>query len=105
MKGARRLVIDASVAQAAGEAAATDPKAMNCRGFLQAAMLARDRMVASLHETARALFRALAGKLRRIAKVVWINPGSEDDSAVAWLRGGAKAEPARRLGYRRKRKG
>jgi hypothetical protein len=180
MKGSRRLIIDASVAHAAGAADATHQGAKNCRDFLQAvlsichgavflrpldrewkthasgfartwqvamerrqklhwiepptdeelrgtiaefaasgedraamekdaflleaALVTADRMVASLDETARALFRALAGKLPRIGKVVWINPGSEDDSAVAWLKSGAKPAPARRLGHRPPRK-
>jgi predicted nucleic acid-binding protein len=181
MKGRRRLVIDASVAQAAGESEATDTKARNCRDFLQAvltichravfpplltaewkshasrfarrwqvamerkhkidwidvvsdaelheaiaevaasakdqaemvkdaflletALATTERMVVSLDDTAKELFRILAVKLPRFAKVVWINPGSEDDRALSWLQSGAKPEPARRLGRRPKRKG
>lgn len=180
MKGSRRLVIDSSVAYAAGGADAVNPTAKNCRDFLQAvlnichralfsaplraewkkhvsgfaqrwqvamerrqkldwieaesdeeihetiaeaaasekdkaamekdaflleaALKTTDRMVVSLDETVRGLFRELSGKLPRIGKVVWVNPGSEDDAAVDWLRNGAKPEPSRRLGYRRKRK-
>ncbi|MHB1422933.1 MAG: hypothetical protein ACYC3I_07025 [Gemmataceae bacterium] len=180
MKGSRRLVLDASVASAAGGVDATHPTAKICRDFLQAilsichravfppqliaewkkhasrfaqswqvamerrqkidwieaepddelretikevaasekdkaamekdaflleaAEATEDRMVASLDEIARGLFRELADKLPRIGKIVWINPGREEDSALEWLRSGAKPEPPRRLGYRRKKK-
>lgn len=83
-----------------------DRAAMGKDAFLlEAALVTSDRIVASLDETARALFGALAGQMPRIGKIVWINPGSEDDSALAWLRSGAKLEPTRRLGHRLKRKG
>jgi hypothetical protein len=151
MKGSRRLVIDASVASAAGGVDATHPTSKSCRDFLQAilsichravfppqlieewkrnaslfsqtwqvamerrqkldwiepdiddelretiaevaasekdkaamekdaflleaAQATKDRMVASLDEIARGLFRELAGQLPRIGKIVWINPG------------------------------
>jgi hypothetical protein len=87
-------------------ASAKDNAAMEKDAFLlEAALATTDRMVASLDEIARTLFRALAGKLPRIGKVVWINPGSEADSTLEWLKSGAKREPARRLGHRRRRKG
>jgi hypothetical protein len=73
--------------------------------LLEAALATADRMVASRDEIARELFRALAAKLPRIGKVVWVNPELERDAAVAWLRSGAKPEPARRLGHRPGRKG
>jgi hypothetical protein len=179
MKGSRRLIIDSSIAHAAGGVDATHPTAKNCRDFLQAilnichralfspplieewkghaslfaqrwqramerrqkidwieaqsdaelrkmiaeaaasekdkaamekdaflleaAEATKDRMVASLDESARGLFRELSGKFPRIGKVVWVNPGSEEDSALEWLRSGAKPESHRKLGYRRKR--
>jgi hypothetical protein len=181
MKGSRRLVIDTSVAQAAGGVDAMDATSKNCRDFLQAvltichravfppqlveewkkhasrfaqswqvamerrrkldwiepesddelretivemaasekektemekdaflleaAQATTDRMVVALDEIARGFFRALVGKLPRIGKVVWINPASEDDSAVAWLSNGAKPEARRRLRHRPNRKG
>lgn len=180
MKGSRLLVIDASVATAAGGLDATHPTSTSCRDFLQAilsichravfppqlieewkkhpslfaqtwqvamerrqkldwiepdtddeiretiaevaasekdkaamekdvflleaAEATTDRMIASLDEIARGLFRELASQLPRIGKIVWINPGREEDSALEWLRSGAKPESPRRLGYRPKRK-
>jgi hypothetical protein len=180
MKGSRRLVLDASIASAAGSADATHPTSKSCRNFLQAVLsichravfppqlieewkkhasrfaqswqvameqrqkldwieedtddelretiaeaaashkdkaamekdaflleaaeTTQDRMVASLDETVRDLFRGLAGKLPRIGKIVWVNPGSEEGSALEWLRSGAKPESHRKLEYRRKRK-
>jgi hypothetical protein len=90
------------------EAAASekDKAAMEKDAFmLEAAEVTKDRMVASLDEIARGLFRELASKLPRIGKIVWVNPGLEEDSALEWLKSGAKPEPHRRLGHRRKRKG
>lgn len=181
MKGSRRLVIDASIASAAGGEGATHPTSKNCRDFLQAilhichravfppqlteewkrnassfaqswrvamerrqkidwiegkpddelreaianhaasekdeaamekdaflleaAQATADRMVASLDENARSLFRSLAGGFSRIGTIVWVNPGSASDSALEWLKRGAKSELSRRLGYRSRRKG
>ncbi|MHB1424139.1 MAG: hypothetical protein ACYC3I_13265 [Gemmataceae bacterium] len=93
--------------KAAAEVAASekDKAAMEKDAFLlEATEATNDRMVASLDEIARGLFRELCGKLPRLGKVVWVNPGSEEDSALEWLRRGAKPEPRRRLGYRPKRK-
>ena len=100
--------IDQELREAIAEFATSDKDraAMEKDAFLlEAALATADRLVASGDETARALFRALAGNVPRIGKVVWINPGLEDDSALAWLKSGAKPEPARRLGHRPKRKG
>jgi hypothetical protein len=99
---------DEELREAIAELAASDKDraAMEKDAFLlEAALATADRMVASRDETARALFRALAAGFSRIAKVIWINPASEDDAAVAWLKSGAKPEPARRLGHRPGRKG
>ncbi|MGH7171344.1 MAG: hypothetical protein ACRELF_05320 [Gemmataceae bacterium] len=180
MKGSRRLVIDASVASAAGDVNATHTTSKSCRDFLQAvlsichravfppqlikewkkhasrfaqtwqvamerrqkldwiepgtddeihetiaeiaasekdkaamekdaflleaAQATTDRMVAPLDEIARDLFRELAGHLPRIGKIVWINPGREEELVLAWLRSGAKPESPRGLGSRPKRK-
>jgi hypothetical protein len=180
MKGSRRLVIDSSVAHAAGGVDATDPTAKSCRDFLQAvltichraifppqlieewkkhaskfsltwqvamerrrkldwiepqsddemreimveiaanendqaamekdaflleaAQATTDRMVIALDEIARGLFRELADKLPRIGKIVWVNAALEEDSALEWLKSGAKSEPRRKLGQGRKRK-
>jgi hypothetical protein len=83
MKASRRLVIDASVAHAAGDSKATVPIAKNCRDFLEA---------------------VLSICLRAVFAIVWINPNSEEDAAIDWLRQGAKPEPTRRLGHRPKGK-
>ena len=180
MKGSRRLVIDASVARAAGGQDATDSTAKSCRDFLQAvltichravfppqlieewkkhasrfaqswqvamerrgkldwiepqsddemreimveiaanekdqaamekdaflleaAQTNTDRMVIALDEIARGLFRELAEELPRIHKIVWVNAALEEDSALEWLKSGAKPEPRRRLRQGRKRK-
>ena len=98
---------DEEIRETIAEIAASekDRAAMEKDAFLlEAAQATTDRMVASLDEIARDLFRELAGQLPRIGKIVWINPGREEELPLEWLRSGAKAESSRRLGYRPKRK-
>ena len=63
------------------------------------AAIASDRTVVSLDETVRRLFKAAAHGVAAIKKVVWVNPVEPAEEAIEWLRGGAKAEPARMLGH------
>lgn len=175
-KRARRLVVDASVAVAAGGRTAAAPTATRCRDFLEAlrqethyhivlppnlndewqrhmtpfasrwlramarrgrvviddvppsnkmrreiesvaarkksevdalrkdfhlveAAIAHDRTVVSRDELVRRLFKAAARSVVAIKKVVWVNPVNAAERPLAWLRGGAKAEQARMLGY------
>lgn len=98
---------DDELRQTIAEIAASEKEkaAMEKDAFLlEAAQATKDRMVAALDEVARDLFRALAGKLPRIGKIVWVNAALEEDSALEWLRGGAKPEPRRKLGSNQKRK-
>jgi hypothetical protein len=87
------------------EAPEKDRAAMLKDAFLLAAAQAtQDRMVVSLDDKARKLFQALAAQVPQWGTVSWINPGSDEESAISWLGSGAKPDPARRLGYRRKKK-
>jgi hypothetical protein len=62
------------------------------------AALATDQAIASRDERIRNLLRAKITHLRAVRAIVWVNPGREEENAVAWLIGGARSEPQRRLG-------
>jgi hypothetical protein len=63
------------------------------------AALATDRVVISLDETARAYFAGVAGHIGELRSVAWVNPDRVDEELIAWLEGGAEAEPRQRLGF------
>lgn len=66
--------------------------------LLDAAM-ATDNTIVSLDETVRRLFAVASVQVGELRIIVWVNPGNvEDEQPIAWLRNGAKAERARRLG-------
>jgi hypothetical protein len=81
---------------------ATGRAAMQKDRHLIDAALASDHRIASLDETARALFTVAAAKLqlKLITDVMWVNPESEGDNAVGWLADGAPYERQRTLGVR-----
>lgn len=56
--------------------------------------------VASLDEnTAHGPFRNVCRTVRRLQRVVWVNPTKEDENALEWLSDGAPTDPARCLGF------
>lgn len=83
-------------------AAATKPsevKALRKDFHLIEAAIATDRIVVSLDETVRKLFRTASRSVAAIEKVVWVNPTNTAEESVMWLRRGAKPENARMLGH------
>lgn len=65
--------------------------------LLEAALQA-DRIVISRDEEVRTLFRQCCPAVQEIRNVLWANPEFEAEEVVPWLEGGARMEPARRLG-------
>ncbi|MGO9270745.1 MAG: hypothetical protein ACLQOO_10925 [Terriglobia bacterium] len=65
--------------------------------LIEAALQARSPIV-STDDTARDLFRGVAPRIPRLKNVVWVNPVRAEEKALEWLKEGAKADPARRLG-------
>lgn len=65
--------------------------------LLEAALQA-DRIVISRDETVRILFRQCCPAIKEIRSVLWANPEIEAEEVVPWLEGGARVEPARKLG-------
>lgn len=67
--------------------------------LLEAAMRS-DGIVISRDETARALFRSVAVRIRHIRDIMWVNPATRSDEVLAWLRDGAPVDRTLRLGHR-----
>lgn len=59
--------------------------------------LATDFRVASLDDVARGHFARLVCSFHQLRRVIWVNPGSQEQGAVEWLELGAPAERSRRL--------
>jgi len=57
-----------------------------------------DRIVISLDEEARGLFRHAAAQVAEIRPVMWANPENYEEGVVDWLHGGARRDRARELG-------
>jgi predicted nucleic acid-binding protein len=57
-----------------------------------------DRIVVSLDEEARGLFRDAAVHVTEIRSVTWANPENHEEGVVDWLHGGARRDHARELG-------
>lgn len=62
------------------------------------AALPHDRIVLSRDEAIRQILRGVAVQIRELQGLLWGNPIIEEEKVVAWLEGGARAEPARKLG-------
>ncbi len=61
------------------------------------AALENDKVVISLDETARQIFRNVSDKVSDLGKITWVNPEKPQEEPLAWLRQGAQPEMARRL--------
>ena len=79
---------------------AEQQQAMRKDVHLLDAALATDRRVVSRDDKVRSLFRSLAEEARKVADVVWVNPVTPEEQAVAWLENGAPEEKHRQLGHR-----
>ena len=76
----------------------TEKRAVLKDAHLLEAALQADRIVISRDEIVRTLFRQCCPAIKEIRSVLWANPEIEAEEAVPWLEGGARMEPARRLG-------
>lgn len=59
---------------------------------------ASDKIVISLDDYIRALFRSASRSVRWVKTVTWANPAISDENVVAWIREGAPHETCRELG-------
>ncbi len=62
------------------------------------AALETDKLIVALDETVRQLLHEVVKHLGQFGNIVWVNPAKPEESAVDWIRRGAKAEKDRRLG-------
>lgn len=62
------------------------------------AAIPQDRIVLSRDEAMRQILRRVAVQIREIQDLLWGNPVIGEEKVVTWLEGGARAEPARKLG-------
>jgi len=91
---------DDDLREAIEAAIATTPKGariMEKDAHLVEAALATERTVTSCDDEARGWFARTAGGVRKLAKIVWVNPELPAEAPIEWLRGGAKPERARTL--------
>lgn len=77
----------------------TEVDALRKDFHLVEAAIAHDRVVISLDELVRRLFKTAAAGVAAIKKVIWVNPVNPNEQPLAWLRSGAKAENVRALDY------
>jgi len=64
---------------------------------LVAAALETDRIVASRDDRMRELLGKLGSVADAVGSLVWVNPAASGETAVEWLEGGARTEPARTI--------
>ncbi len=74
-------------------------QAMHKDRFLLEAALETDKRIASLDETARALYHILALHVAYLQAIVWVNPDKAEEQCLRWLKEGAKNDSFRCLGY------
>jgi len=67
--------------------------------FLIEAALATDKIVISLDDEARELFRAACQTIAEMRPVTWVNPARPEEAAAKWLRKGVQPEGKRKLGW------
>lgn len=91
--------LDESLREQLAEAATSEPtrRAMVKDAHLIEAARAADRIVVSLDERARALFREAALAVSELRAVMWANPDNQEEGVVEWLDRGARRERPREL--------
>lgn len=61
--------------------------------------LATDKIVASRNDSERDSFRLVSSRIGEIQEIMWVNPDTESDYCLAWLKRGAPIDEKRQLGY------
>jgi len=59
--------------------------------------LATDYAIAALDDSALRAFRKAANSVRKIRRIVWVNPDKTDQRPIDWLKKGARIESTRQL--------
>ncbi len=104
MASTGRIVdVDGERDDALREAVEAAAAALEAGGIMQKdthlveAALATERTVTSRDDKARGWFARSAGRIPRLARIVWVNPDIPEEAPIDWLRAGAKLERARTL--------
>jgi hypothetical protein len=63
------------------------------------AAIATDRIIVSLDETVRVLFKVASQRVGELRVIMWANPDQPEERCVIWLEAGAKTERRRQLGF------
>lgn len=58
---------------------------------------ATDRRIVSLDDTARRLFSSVSANVGELGEIMWVNPASERETPVQWLRDGSPNEESRMI--------
>ncbi len=66
--------------------------------LIEAALMS-DHRIASLDETMRSIFRSFARRIKRLKRILWVNPENDNEGVLDWVRTGAKMENRRSLGF------
>ena len=92
-------VIDDELREKMSDAASSDNErdALSKDTLLIEAALATDCAIAALDDAAFRGFRKAANSVRKIRRIVWVNPNETDERAIAWLEQGARIERTRQL--------
>ena len=61
--------------------------------------LETDKIVASRNETERILFSQISNQIEKIREIMWVNPDTDMEYCLDWLKRGAPVEEHRQLGY------
>ncbi|MBZ0280468.1 MAG: hypothetical protein K8L97_06980 [Anaerolineae bacterium] len=67
--------------------------------LIEAALLA-DEIVASKDDKMRGHFRRAAVQVEKLQAIVWVNPTTQEENCIIWLREGALTDAERTLGYK-----
>ena len=92
-------VVDDELREKISNAASSDRErgALSKDTLLIEAALATDGAIAALDGAAFRGFRKVANSVRKIGRIVWVNPDKADERAIAWLEKGARIERTRQL--------
>lgn len=63
------------------------------------AAIATDRIIVSLDETVRILFKVAAQRVGELRLIMWANPDQPEEGCIIWLESGARTERKRQLGF------
>jgi hypothetical protein len=92
------LVIDASIAHAAGDVSMDPTSIERDRPLIEAALVTEKR-IALLHDKVRRHLQENRTNLYEVRAIRWVNPTNPTEEVMTWLNTGAHADTRRKLGH------